>query len=137
MNIKKLIIYLYQHRFIRYLVVGGSTFLIDFSLLYTLYGNIHTTITFATSAAYWVSIVYNFTLNRYWTFDTREKENLKRHITTYMFLLVGNYFFTVIFVAIFSSFMYFIVAKILAVAIQMTWTYVIYKNFIFVKSKQS
>jgi putative flippase GtrA len=135
-KVRKTARYFYKHRFIRYLFVGGTTFVIDFALLFFLHDTLSTTITFATSAAYWISIVYNFLINRHWTFDANEKANLKRHITTYFILLVGNYFFSVIFIAIASSFMYFMLAKVLAVAIQMTWTYYLYKNYIFTKTKK-
>ncbi len=130
-RVKNITVYLYRHRFVRYLFVGGTTFLIDFGILYFLKNNLQTTITFSTSVAYWISISYNFLLNRYWTFEAREKEDLKRHITIYMFLLIGNYFFTLIFVAIISNYIYFLFAKALAVAIQMTWTYYIYRDMIF------
>lgn len=134
-KIKSWVLNLYRHHFVRYLFVGGTTFIIDFGLLFLLHDTIGTTITFATSAAYWISIIYNFVINRHWTFDANEKANLKRHITTYFILLVANYFFAVIFVAIVSNFMYFLLAKALAVIIQMTWTYYLYKNYIFIKSK--
>ena len=130
-RVKNITVYLYRHRFVRYLFVGGTTFLIDFGILYFLKNNLQTTITFSTSVAYWISISYNFLLNRYWTFEAREKEDLKRHITIYMFLLIGNYFFTLIFVAIISNYIYFLFTKALAVAIQMTWTYYIYRDMIF------
>lgn len=87
--------------------------------------------------AYWISIMYNFTLNRYWTFDVREKESLARHITTYFVLLVFNYLFTVTFVSILGTHINYIIAKALAVAIQMTWTYPVYKKYIFVSAKSS
>jgi putative flippase GtrA len=122
---------------VRYLFVGGTTFIIDFGILFLLHDTLGTTITFATSAGYWISIIYNFLINRHWTFDASERANLKRHISTYMILLVANYFFAVIFIAIMSNFIYFLVAKALAVIIQMTWTYYLYKNIIFVKPKKT
>jgi len=136
-KVKKWVTYFYKHHFVRYLFVGGTTFVIDFGLLFFLHDTIGTTITFATSAAYWVSIIYNFLLNRYWTFSASERESLRRNITFYFILLIANYFFAVIFVAVVSNFMYFLIAKALAVAIQMTWTYYLYKHYIFVQPKKS
>lgn len=133
-DLKKLTLYLYRHHFVRYLLVGGTTFIIDFGLLYTLHGHFKLNLGASTSVAYWVSIAYNFTLNRYWTFDAREKESLARHITTYMILLIFNYLFTVTFVSIVGTHINYIIAKMLAVAIQMIWTYPVYKKFIFISS---
>jgi putative flippase GtrA len=133
-DIKKLTLYLYRHHFVRYLLVGGTTFIIDFGLLVLLHGHFDLNLGASTSVAYWVSIIYNFTLNRYWTFDAREKESLARHISTYFILLVFNYLFTVTFVSILGEHFNYIIVKAVAVAIQMIWTYPIYKKLIFVSS---
>jgi len=126
-------IYLYRHHFVRYLLVGGTTFIIDFGLLIGLHSGLNVGIAAATSVAYWVSIIYNFVLNRYWTFDSREKESLQRHITAYLLLLIVNYFFVVIFVSYASDHINYLIAKAIAVIIQMIWTYPVYKNVIFTK----
>jgi len=131
---KDLSLKLYRHHFIRYLFVGGSTFLIDFGLLIFLHSKEGVRVPVATTIGYWTSVVFNFSLNRWWTFDAGENKNLHKHIATYGILLAVNYFFTLFFVSIFSHFINFAVAKAIAVLIQMTWTYYVYKNYIFVKS---
>src|SRR5581483_3076562 len=90
--------YLYRHHFVRYLFVGGTTFIIDFGLLFLMHGKWGVRLAMATTVAYWVSIVYNFSLNRYWTFSQRDIRDLHRHLSSYMLLLGFNYLFTVIFV---------------------------------------
>jgi putative flippase GtrA len=127
--------YLYKHHFIRYLFVGGTTFMIDFALLYLLHSKAHIELAIATSSGYWISIVYNFFLNRTWTFSAVEKTNLRKNLSTYLVLLGCNYIFTVVFISILSHSINYLLAKVLAVAIQMTWTYYIYKNYVFVKKE--
>jgi putative flippase GtrA len=134
-NAKSITLFLYRHHFVRYLIVGGTTFVIDFGILYTLHTHFNVKIAAATSIAYWVSITYNFLLNRYWSFDKREKESLQHHITTYFMLLIFNYFFVLLFVSFFSHHINFIIAKAIAVLLQMTWTYYLYKNYIFINKK--
>jgi len=129
---KALTIYLYRHHFVRYLFVGGTTFVLDFGILFFLHGICKLNLAASTSVAYWISISYNFVLNRYWTFDSREKESLMHHITTYFALLVFNFLFTVTFVSIVGTHINYVAAKALAVAIQMTWTYVVYKKYVFI-----
>ena len=124
--------YLYRHNFMRYLFVGGSTFIIDFSLLIVLHGKFNLNIALATSVAYWVSILFNFTMNRWWTFSASENKKLHRHLFGYGLLLCFNYLFTVIFVSLVSKYISYAIAKIAAVIIQVSWTYLIYKNVIFV-----
>ncbi len=130
-----LLLYLYRHHFVRYLFVGGTTFVLDFGILVLLHGKLSIGIAAATSVAYWLSIIYNFVLNRYWTFDAREKESLQRHITTYFFLLIINYMFAVTFVSYASDHINYIIAKAIAVIIQMIWTYPVYKRYIFIEKK--
>jgi putative flippase GtrA len=127
-----LAVVLYKHHFMRYLIVGGTTFAIDFAILYGLHGVMKLNLAASASVSYWVSISFNFVLNRYWTFDVREKDSLKRHITTYLFMLILNYLFTVIFVSIVGTHINYIAAKAIAVAVQMIWTYPVYKRYIFV-----
>lgn len=136
-KMKTYAVFFYRHHFVRYLFVGGSTFVLDFSLLALLHGALGLSITIATSIAYWVSILYNFVLNRYWTFDAREKRSLKRHIATYSALLVINYIFVLVFIAITSHYIHYLIAKAIAVLLQMVWTYPIYKNKIFTSSSDS
>jgi putative flippase GtrA len=119
------------------LFVGGSTFVIDFGILYTLHGKLHSSIAVATTASYWISIIYNFILNRYWTFDAHEKESLRRHLLAYGGLLACNYIFVLLFMATASKHINYIYAKAIAVLLQMVWTYPIYKKFIFVPTQSS
>lgn len=132
-KVRETTMFLYRHHFVRYLIVGGSTFVLDFGILYILHGKAGFGIAGATSVAYWVSIIYNFILNRYWTFDIKEKENLQKHITTYFILLVINYLFAVTFVSLASDHINYIYAKAIAVLVQMIWTYPVYKYLIFTK----
>jgi putative flippase GtrA len=129
-----IITYLYNHRFMRYLFVGGSTFVIDLGLLIFLREKVHLRLVAATTFSYWTSITYNFCLNRWWTFSASENTSLKKHLVSYAVLLGFNYIFTVFFVSTFSQFINYSLAKIISVAIQMTWTYYIYKKYIFIRT---
>jgi putative flippase GtrA len=129
---KEITTFLYNHHFVRYVFVGGSTFILDIGLLILLHQGLNFNLAVATSIAYWVSIGYNFILNRTWTFSIAEKESLRRHLGTYLILLAFNYLFTVIVVSTLGKVIYFGLAKAIAVAIQMIWTYKIYKNYIFI-----
>ena len=134
---KNIVNIIYKHHFARYLIVGGSTFILDFSLLISLHGYIRLGLALATTLAYWVSIIYNFCLNRWWSFSVAEKASLHRHLIPYSILLGFNYLFTVIFIGLASHFIYYGLAKVFAVAIQMSWTYFIYKSVIFTKKTEN
>lgn len=122
---------LYNHSFVRYIVIGGTTFAIDFFLLVLLHGVLNVNLFVATTIAYWTSIAFNFLANRYWTFGATETHIMK-HLSAYMILLGANYLFTVAFVTGMTHLgMHYTIAKVLAVGIQISWTYVAYKKIIF------
>ena len=124
-------LFLYEHPLVRYVFVGGTTFVIDLGLLVVLHKKMGVGLALATSIAYWVAIVYNFLLNRFWTFSIKEKESLRKHLVNYLLLLGFNYIFTLVFVTTMSTHINFATAKAVSVAIQTTWTYLIYKNYVF------
>ncbi len=119
----------------KYILVGGSTFSIDLGLLFIMHGLLGLNIAASASFAYWISISYNFVLNRHWTFSSHEKKGLLKHLTLYFVLLVFNFLFTVSFVAILSDHYNYIIVKIVAVILQTSWTYLIYKKLIFTEQQ--
>lgn len=124
---------IYNSSFFRYIVIGGSTFLIDFLLLIILHGGFNLNVLVAASISYWVSILYNFLLNRYWSFKIKGNTDLYKHIFLYAALLGFNYLFTITFLAITVNYYHlnYMISKLIAVGFQITWTYLIYKNVIF------
>jgi putative flippase GtrA len=122
---------IYNHGLFRYVAVGGSTFVIDAGTLYLLHSHAGYGISLSTTIAYWLAVVYNFTLLRFWTFGQTEKKDLHRHLTLYLILLGFNYLFAVLFVSTLSHHIYFLLAKTIATALQTLWNYYIYKNYIF------
>ncbi len=123
--------FLYTQRIITYLFVGGTTFIIDFGLLVLLYGVLNLNLAVATSISYWAAILYNFTLNRSWTFNANEARALHEHALLYSCLLAVNYLFTVTFVSLVSQFVFYTLAKVLATGIQVLWTFPTYKYIVF------
>ncbi len=128
---KKIIHHVYNIHIARYLIVGFSTFAIDLSLLYVLHGKLRLGLPIAVSIAYTVAVIYNFTLSLKWTFSNKEKKGLHYHIAQYLVLLGFNYLFTVTFVSIVGTHINYAIAKIIAVALSIMWTYPVYRFIIF------
>lgn len=115
----------------RYVVIGGTTFALDFVLLVALHGVLGINLFLATTIAYWTSIAFNFLANRFWTFGATET-SITKHLAGYLTLLGINYLFTVAFLTVATHFgMHYTIAKVVAVIIQISWTYYAYKKFIF------
>lgn len=125
--------FLYRHSFVRYVFVGGSTFAIDLGLLVLCHETLDLPIEIATTISYWTSIAYNFSLNRWWTFDAAEAKNIREHALLYGTLIGFNYLFNLAFISIMSEVIHYGIAKVLATAIAVSWTYLAYKHVIFKK----
>jgi len=122
---------LYYHSFVRYVVIGGTTFAFDFLLLVALHGVLGINVLVAASISYWTSIAFNFIANRFWTFGATET-HIAKHALAYSVLLGFNYLFTLAFIGTSTHFgLHYTIAKILAVAVQIPWTYYAYKRIIF------
>lgn len=122
----------YKNHLFRYLFVGGSTFSIDLFLLVFLHSTCHVSLLISASFSYWISILYNFTMNRYWTFERSENNRLIRHLFLYSLLLIANYTFTICFIEVASHFkVHYAIAKVMAVIIQTSWTYFAYREIVF------
>jgi putative flippase GtrA len=115
----------------RYLIVGGSTFLIDFLSLVFTHEYLNQSLAISTTAAYWLAVTYNFSLTRLWTFGLNKKANAQKQFVLYLLLLGFNYIFTLFFISLVSALIYYWIAKIIAVVLQTIWTFYIYKAFIF------
>ncbi|SRR5258705_11432601 len=91
----RLFLFLCERPFTRYLLVGGSTFAIDFGLLVCLHGALMVNLAVATTIGYWVSVTYNFFMNRNWVFNAQQVKSMKEHALLYACLLAINYVSTV------------------------------------------
>lgn len=134
-KITALIVFLYNSHLVRYLFIGGTTFMIDEALLILLHGVMHWSLPLSLLIAYGVAFVYNFSLNRWWNFSASANGKLAKHLVPYAFLFVFNLVFTIVSVSFMSHYINYAVAKALSVALQTTWTFLAYKYWIFASSE--
>lgn len=121
----------YEHRFMRYVLVGGTTFALDIGLFSLLHSLLGWDILLANTVSYWTAIAFNFTVNRTWTF-TAKQTALRRNLYLYTGLLVCNFAFSSVFLMIVTSMgLNPQVAKIIATCLQTLWTYIAYVKVVF------
>lgn len=113
--------------------MGGSSFFLDLGILTLLYKVLNLNITMSTGIAFWLAVIYNFTLTRNWTFSISEKQQLKKHAVLYACLLIVNYLVTTIFMLFTDNMINYALAKTVIVIAQTFWNYPIYKYLIFKK----
>lgn len=121
----------YSKSFRRYLFVGVSTVVIDYIVLFILRNVLPIRLVYAVSIAYWTSIAYNFTLNRYWSFEA-SSGMVPKQLVLYGCLLLFNYLVTLGVVSGLESMgLSEYIAKLLALSITISWTYIFYKKIVF------
>jgi putative flippase GtrA len=120
-----------KNTLIRYLFVGGTSYVIELGCLLAIYYAFNTSRATATAIAFWIGLLTAFLLQKLVAF-----RNYQRHIKTitrqgvlYGLLQLWNYIFTVAFVGLVGGNV--IVTRTIAQAIFSTWNYFIYKKVIF------
>ena len=118
-------------QFYRYVLVGLVSFITEASLLYLLTDHLKLWYIYSNSIVYIIVFWLNFLLNRFWSF--KSKQNLSTQLVMYLVLFVINLFASngmlYLLTSVFN--VYYLVSKIFAVALVVSWNFVIYKKVIF------
>jgi putative flippase GtrA len=119
-----------RRQFYRYLLVGGSSFLLEYGLFYILLV-LDVNYLVANSIVYSTVTAINFALNRLWTF--RSTKNLRLQISLYLSLLLFNFIASNVMLYILSGQLNIppLWSKIGVMAMIVVWNFVIYKKRIY------
>lgn len=126
-----------QRTFVRYLFVGGSSYVIELSSLLIIFHATHNR-AFATAVAFAIGFCVAFALQKVVAFReySRQMRALARQGSWYTALSIWNYAFTVGFVALFPD-RYLVVSRTVALVLMSSWNYILYKKVIFKTSPRS
>lgn len=119
-----------ERRVVRFLVVGGLSFAIDLGLLMILHEVAGVALWIATPVAFVTSLVFNFLMQRLYTF----KATNKGHVSAFKYgaLVVFNIVATDAIVLLFAeSGLTYAAGKVVSTALTMVWNFYIYKYWIF------
>lgn len=123
-----------KHRVVRFLIVGGLSFAIDLGLLMLLHEAAGVALWIATPVAFVTSLVFNFLLQRIYTFKATNKGHVSA--AKYGALVVFNILATDAIVLLFAETeLTYAVGKVVATALTMVWNFFIYKYWIFPAAK--
>ncbi|MFD0757674.1 GtrA family protein [Arthrobacter ulcerisalmonis] len=115
---------------IRFLLVGGLSFALDLGLLVILHEVVGVDLAIATPIAFVTSLVFNFLLQRLFTF--RSDSHGATSAAKYLALVVFNILVTEVLVTGFHAVGWsYIVGKATATIITTVWNYFLYKKWIF------
>lgn len=131
--VKKLIVLLFSRNFLRYLIIGFTTFAMQIGLLYLftntfgfekIPGNICSTL---------LSMIFNFTMSNYWTFKAGSHKQAQK-LGKYGVLATINYVFDTLIafplLAVTLGINQYI-TKVMITAMIVSWNYFLYKFWVF------
>lgn len=112
-------------------VVGGLAFVIDYALLYLLteFLNIHYLVSSIISFS--VSVIFNYILSIKWVFDVNKRQDVKEFIVFIVLSIIGlgiNSLIMYIMVDLMN--VYYMASKIVATAVVMVYNFITRKIFI-------
>ena len=120
-----------------FLVVGGITLLIDASISYILYHNIHLPAFLASSIGFLSGFVFNFPVNRKKVFNHSQYDrfSLRSQIILYALLSIFNMVATSVIIAtlVNSNILDIQWAKVVVTAVFAIWNFLVFNLFIFSK----
>lgn len=116
---------------VRYLIVGGLSYVIDISILLFAWKALDLPLWAATSCGFWASFSVNFLLSRYWTFDVAHVSSVGQ-LVRYGVLVAVNYVITVLAVTgLHHAGLDVLVARTVVLAVLTVSTFFVYRRWVF------
>jgi putative flippase GtrA len=121
-------------QFVRYGFVAGVAFIIDFGLLYVFTSHLHINYLLSSTMSFSISLVANYFLSVAWVFS---RSAYKRSVEVSAFIAIGlvglalNEF--IIWLCTSKFGIYYLVSKLIAVAIVFFWSFAARRYFLFRK----
>ena len=117
---------------LRFLVVGGTAFLIDFSALYILTEWLELDYLLANAISFTTSVIYNYILSTLWVFDTKRKKSKVWELILFILLsLVGlGINQGIMWITVEQASINYLLSKILATAFVMIFNFITRKRFL-------
>lgn len=121
---------LYQNSVLRFLFVGGLSFALDLGLLVLLHEVVGVDLVIATPIAFLVSLVFNYFLQRIFTFQATNHHGISA--AKYISLVVFNVVVSDFIVTGFDALgWYYIIGKGTSTVLTTVWNYFLYREWIF------
>lgn len=122
----------FQYSFIRYLLIGTLTFVIDFGIFNALISFTNIEALPANLLSTFLSLFFNFTMSNFWTFGL-DSSNKSRKIGRYAILATFNYFFGNFAFHLFedNTDINLNVAKAIITITIVAWNFLLYKTWVF------
>lgn len=120
-----------KKQFIRYLITGVSSFVIEYFLFFLLFKVLSIYELVANTVVITIVFWFNFLMNRHWSFQSKEK--LGRQLLMYLALFMFNAVISNLFIYTGVTILEIspLISKVLIMCLIVTWNFVIYKKVIY------
>jgi putative flippase GtrA len=126
--------------FSKYLLVGGSAFLTEYSSFYILYTLLNAQLYLANSLSFCLGLLVSFLFNRGWTFKTDKNYKLQVHhqLLAYVSLAFFNLIMTNVVIGVLKNFgLDPKLGKIVAMLFVVAWNFLIFRSLIFAEHRET
>lgn len=127
--VKTLVTRAYKNTVFRYLAVGGTSFLVDFGLLYVFHELIGIRLWISTGIAFLASFFFNFTFQKIFSFTSKAHSGWS--LLKYITLVLFNTLATIGIVAILYTYIGWELAKVISTILTTVWNYLAYRFLVF------
>ena len=119
-------------KIMRFGVVGGLAFVIDYSTLIICHELFHIPVLIATTIAFIVSVIFNYILSVKWVFDVDKSKSEKRNFILFIVFSVIGLILTdvIMWIGVDLLLISYLIVKIVATAIVMVFNFVTRKMFL-------
>lgn len=117
---------------IKFLFVGGTAFIIDYSLLYILTEFIGFNYIIAAAISFIISTIYNYIASMYWVFVSKYTSNRQKELKIFILLSISGLIINQILLAILVEqfYIHYMISKIVVTIIVMIWNFITRKIFL-------
>lgn len=118
-------------QFKKYIATGFMSFILEYLIFFMMYTGFGVWYIISNTVAYVIVFWFNFLLNRFWSFKSRD--NVKRQLIIYSVLFIYNIMAT-------NGMLYFLfeiagvvplISKVLVMGMVVSWNFIIYKKVIY------
>lgn len=138
-------------QFFRYLFVGGSAFVVDFSLMWIFVELVKINVILATTMSFCIALTVNYTLSIFWVFTHSNINSRLAEFTIFALIgivglgineiIIALFQFKLATMNLFGSLLntkdYYIVGKLVATGVVFIWTFSARKLILFSKRKET
>lgn len=131
-NFSKDPLYIFKYSFIRYLLIGLSSVVIDFGLFNLLKDFLSVQALYSNLISSFVTIFFNFTLSNYWTFKSGNKKKIRK-LVKFVSVTAFNYIVSNVLMYLFIEYsdINLNVAKLFITGLVVSWNFIIYRVWVF------